>query len=285
MEAQLQSSQADLKSAQKRIDQLHGALNQEEGEGSSGEEDDRYLSRSMDDSLEDHLSSLGSSDQSLGFSDEDDEFESRPPAPRRKGLHNFERSRGGGFSKDLSPPVASSRRKSASRDDDDDEFSAARRAREQRLKQLEEEERELEAKRKARQERMRQIEREEEESEALRRKPTAVSRKDSYGEEKKSRSSPKTTSYKKKAYDDDDEDDDDDLEEFLLKQRERMNKKLKDSEDEGLDDDEDKVKATRGISSRVSNEDLSSVRAGGKEREILISLDGQAEDGEEGEYS
>ncbi len=60
LQVQLQTAQADLKSAQKRIDTLHKALKgQEEGYGSSGEEE--YSPSKRDNSLNDDLSSSGSS--------------------------------------------------------------------------------------------------------------------------------------------------------------------------------------------------------------------------------
>jgi hypothetical protein len=259
LEAQLQNAQADLKSARKRIEQLHGALKDHE-EDYSGDE----LSRSRDDSYGDGLSyedsySLGD-DESLDLSDDDDEDDIVIPkiSTRRSKLHT----------NDLSPalkkkdfsPGSDRRKKSSSRDlEEDDEFEASRRARQRRLKALEEEEAQLEAARKARQERMKELMDQPEHT-----KPSRKTK----DFDKEEEAEPHTSSFKhsRKVYDDDDDEDDDDLEAFLLKQKERV-KQLDDD-----DDDDDvgvsTIRSTRGVSSRVSSEALASVRDNGEQSHV-----------------
>lgn len=236
LEAQLKNSMADLKSAQKRIEQLHGALKDHE-EFSGDEEDVQYTSSHIDSM--DNLSSAGSSysiedDQSLEFSDEDEDVveAAAPETLFPKSSRSLDRSK-----------VSPARGKSEPRDREAEELEEMRKARERRLKKLDEEEAEIEASRKARQERLRDIDMEESHKEPVKARATETKRE------------------KKVSYDDDD-DDDDDLEEFLLKQRERM-KRMEDSDDND-DDKSDTIKSTRGASSRVSSEALASVRDVGK---------------------
>lgn len=254
LEAQLEVTQADLKSARKRIEQLHGAL--KDHEEFSGDED-FHVSRSNEDSL-DVLSSEGSiysvgDDESLGLSDDDDDDIVMPKSSSSRGLdrtklHSKEQSPAlsgdGRRRKALSPAPSDSRRGSSREKEEEDEFDAARKAREMRLKQLEEEEAQFEAARKARQERLKNLE--EEDLKQSRKPKTRL-------DNEREQSDTKTSSFKrdKKLDSYDDDEDDDDLEEFLLKQRERM-KKLEDSDDD--EEDLSTVKATRGITSRVSNE-------------------------------
>lgn len=273
LEAQLQNAQADLKSGQKRIEQLHGALKDHEEEYSGDE--DPYTSRSIGDSIDDRLDSEGScsigDDDSLGFSeDEEDEIvaSSRNWGDRR--------SRELSPAAPAAPAVDNRRRKSASRDPEEEEFDAARKARQRRLQQLDEEEAGLEAARKARQDRLRNINQEEEEAgfeagrkarqERLRNiNQEEESRTDRQKEldfgkdrkkDRKSESPVLTSSVKHKPYEDEDDEDDDDLEEFLLRQKKRI-AKLQNSDD---DDDEEvgSIQAGRGAAARVSNEDLGS---------------------------
>lgn len=270
LEAQLQNTQADLKSARKRIEQLHGALKDHEEEYSG---DEQYTSRSIDDSLGDGLSledsySLGD-EESFDLSD-DDEDDLVVPKRSARGLnraklHSNEPSPALGRKKDLSPALSDKRRKSSSKDPEEEEedgFEAARKARQQRLKQLEDEEVEFEVARKARQERLKDLNDKEDLKSS--RKPKATNFDlDNDQEETKSSSFKRD----KKVYDDDEDDDedDDDLEEFLLKQRERM-KKLEDSDDDDVG--VSTVKATHGASSRVSNDALSSVRDKGEQSHV-----------------
>lgn len=240
LEAQLKNTQADLKSAQKRIDQLHGAL--KDHEDFSGDEGD--MPSHMDST--DNLSSANSSysieeDQSLVFSDDDDEDEAALPETLfPKSSRSLDRNK-------VSPA------RSKKSDPQDEELEAMKKARERRLKKLDEEEAEIEAARKARQERLRDIDLEESNEKPVKTRATETKRE-------------------KKIYEDDD-DDDDDLEEFLLKQRERM-KRMQDSDD---DDKSDTIKSTRGASSRVSNEALTSVRGGVKaEGQSHVAANGKA---------
>ena len=250
LEAQLKNTLADLKSAQKRIEQLHGAL--KDHEEFSGDEDDAQYTSSHMDSL-DNLSSAESSysiedDQSLGFSDDDDDDEVLPKTLYPKSSRSLDRNR-------VSP---GRRKKSESREREEEEMEAMRKAREQRMKKLDEEEAEIEAARKARQERLRDIDLEESHEKPVKTRVTE-------------------TKQEKKIYDED-EDDDDDLEEYLLKQRERMKKRMQDSDDDD-DDKRDTIKSSRGASSRVSSEALTSVRGSGKvkkEEQSHVAANGKA---------
>ena len=251
LEAQLQSTQADLKSARKRIEQLHGALKDHEEEY-SGDEDQYNSSRG--DSL-DHLSSGGSSygddDDSLDFSDTNDELEDEDTVvPRSRGLDRNKLH--------LSPARSSERKRSSSKEPilEEDEFEAARKARQRRLKELEEEEKELEASRKARQERLRNLDAAEEVSvprSRVRREPLK-DRDDKSASPEPVESKVTSSRAKKKMYD---SDDDDDLEEFLLKQRERMKNLEKDLREDDDDDDDpvSTIRASKGISSTLGDED------------------------------
>lgn len=264
LEAQLQNAQADLKSAQKRIEQLHGALKDHEEEFSG----DEQYSRSIDDSLGDGISfedsySLGDDDDddSLDLSEDEDDDIVMPRSSAR-GVNKTKLSKELSPAlekKDLSPATSRKNRKSIPKDrsEEEDEFEASRKARQRRLKELEEEEAELEAARKARQERMKAINDVEEDVKPARKAKT----KDYDRDQKEEKLEAKTSSFKrdKKPYDDEEDEDEDDadLEEFLLKQRERM-KKMADS-----DDDDDvgmsTIKSSRGASSRISSDTLSSV--------------------------
>ncbi len=269
----MQSAQADLKSARKRIEQLHGALKDHEEEY-SGDEDQYNSSRG--DSL-DHLSSGESSygdgdDESLDLSDTNDELKEEVVVPKSRTTLDRNKPH-------LSPARSGERNRSSSREPlaEDDEIEASRKARQRRMKELEEEERELEASRKARQERMKNLDAETSPARSrVRREPL----KDP--DDTTTRASPEpvetkavSSRTKKKIYD---SDDDDDLEEFLMKQRERMKNLEKDLKDDDDDDDDEPVKATKGISSTLSNKDadLSPVRgrdhvSNGKANGVLSS--------------
>lgn len=269
LEVQLQSTQADLKSAHKRIDQLHGAL--KDHEEFSGDED---LHSSQGNSL-DNLSSTGSSyslddGASLDFTDESDEEEN--VGVYRSSARGLDKRRG----RDASPVVDYKARKVSKEvlkeEEEEDEFAASRRARQKRLQQLEEEEKAAEASRKARQERMKHLEetedkeKEEENLFGAGRRGRQDRVKDLADEDDTSRktrqrrseerdkdrsTATRKSSVTKKAYEDDDDDDDDDLEEFLLKQRERMRKLADDVEEE----EEEKPKSSTFPSRRKQADD------------------------------
>ena len=248
MEVQLQSAQADLKSAQKRIEQLHGAL--KDHEEYSGDE----MSSRVD--SYDNLSSTGGSyslddGASLDFSDDDDDDE-EDIIMMPKSSRSLDRRK----DRDLSPvpEYKSKRRSSKEMIEEEDEFEASRKARQRRLQQLEEEEQQAEAARKARQERLKSLE-EDDPYEASRQarqerlKDLADDDDDDFESSRKARqrrlqdqdkeparkSSLPSSSRLKKTFSEEEDEDDDDLEEFLLKQRERM-RKLADTDDEEEED-------------------------------------------------
>ena len=251
LEAQLQSKEADLKSARKRIEQLHGALkDHEEEEEYSGDEDDFQYNSSRGDSLDNlssEESSYGDQDDSLDdllSESNDDDLEEEVPKLRAK--------------RHLSPVRPSERKRSSSKEPlvEDDEYEASRKARQRRLKELEEEERELEASRKARKERMKDLEAIEAEPPHRTRPEPSRNRYDEPESPKKRSTSPppkakNSTAKKTTAYD---SDDDDDLEEFLLKQRERMKNLEKDLKEDD-DDSDEPIRASKGISTRARHED------------------------------
>lgn len=248
LEVQLESAQADLKSAHKRIDQLHGALKDHEEEYTGDEEDEEanYTSGHLD-SLDSSVDSYSmGDDDSLGFSGDDDE-EIVMPKTTRSLDRNRLRSR---------EPVATAalEKKRSSRDDlEDDEFEASRKARQLRLKELDDDE--FEASRKARSDRLKDID---DDDVSGKGKHKVADGKDKVVQSSKTSSS----KYTKKAFDEDeDDDDDDDLEEFLRRQRERMKKMEKDEDDEDDDEDDKRstLKGSRGLSSR-NDEDDSALR-------------------------
>lgn len=243
LEAQLQSKEADLKSAQKRIEQLHGAL--KDHEEYSGDEED--LDRSRDDSL-DNLSSAGSSYSlgdggSLDFSDDDEEEIVAPKTSR-----SLDRNRGRGVIKEQSPVVDYKPRRRVSREEEEeDEFEASRKARQRRLQQLEEEEDQLEASRRARKERLKELDNDFDSSRKARQKRLQDLEEEEASSKPRSKDSSgsfTSSKYSKKTYEDEDDDDDEDLEEFFRKQKERM-KKLVDSDEGEEEERSSTLRATR----------------------------------------
>lgn len=252
LEAQLLNTQADLKSSQKRIDQLHGALKDHE-EFSGDDEGDQY---SRGDSL-DNLSSEGSSydiNDSMDISDEDDDDDIVVP----KSSRSLERNKLHSKDLSLSPDGEARRRKTSFKgEEEEDEFEASRKARQRRLKQLEEED---EAARKARQERLKNLG----DGDLAASRKARQERLD-IDDKKENEATTSSVTHGKKVYDDDE--DDDDLEEFLLKQRERMKNLEKDSDDEEEEREKNStLKATRGITSEVSSEELTSSSIRGHHR-------------------
>lgn len=242
---------------------MHGAL--KDHEDYTGDEEMQETSSRFD-SL-DNLSSVGSSyslddNSSLGFSAEDDDDDEA-----------------------ILPSFKSGGRSEDKRMKDEDEYESARKARQERLRQLQEEEHELEASRKARQDRLRQLQDEENELEASRKArqdrlqqfedETVVTRKarqkqldvvdksktlDDDDHHKVSRKKllkddeekdvSESPSCRKKSYDEED-DEDENLVEFLLKQRERMRNLDKDSDEDGGNADDTALSVASPISNGV----------------------------------
>lgn len=267
LEVQLQSTQADLKSAHKRIEQLHGAL--KDHEEFSGDDEDLQYTTSHVDSL-DNLSSTGSSyslddGASLDFSDEDDDDDDVLVMKSSRGVNRK-------HSKDVSPIVNYKSKKAASKDlaEEEDEFEASRKARQRRLQQLEEEEQAasrrarqerlksleeddpFEASRRARQERLKDLDNDDEYEVSRKARQRRLQDQDEDESSKKKSSLPSSSRHTKKAYDDEDDEDDDDLEEFLLKQRERM-RKLADTDEEEEEPKSSTLRASRRGEDPVSN--------------------------------
>lgn len=228
VEAQLKSTESDLKNAQKRIETLHNALKSHEDYGSSGEDDDYSRTNTGDDDLSSNASSyrIGEYEGGSGsvLSEEEDldedeiednitsgkytsrswkKTEDLSPIPSDEDYHSS--------TKDKKEKKTSKSRFSDEDDQEEDEFiSNYRKRNKDYLKELEEEEEELDIK--------------------LSVNKTTKSSYKSYADEdddellSKPRESsvPRGSSLPRRNFDDDDDDDDEGLEEFLLKQKERL---------------------------------------------------------------
>ena len=116
-------------------------------------------------------------------------------------------------------------------DDEEDDFSATKKARQERLKKLDDDEDDFCATRKSRKERLNKHDDDDDDFEAKRKaRKKRLEDLDSPGNTPKK--GPRKASVANKDYDDDD--DDDDLEQFLLKQRERMRNLDKESEEDDV---------------------------------------------------
>lgn len=236
LEAQLQSSQADLKSAQKRIEQLHGAL--KDHEEFSGDEDAQYDSS--------HMDNMSSDESNFSLGDDDSiDLDIEEQLPRRTN-RTLNRNRIVKNGSPLQDDGKSQRRREKSRskskdivdgDDSIDDFEASRKARQERLKKLDDDDDNVGATRKARQGRLKKDD-DDDDFEAKRKARQKRLEDLESPRDPPKKETPRKSSIANKQYDDDEDNDDDDLEQFLLKQRERMRNLDRESE-------EDDVKNTR----------------------------------------
>ena len=268
LESNLQSSQADLKSAQKRIEQLHGALKDHE---EFSEEDDSC-----------HMENISSdeSNYSLEYNGSDLDSDELPlrtighTLNRKKIIKDKSSSKNDGENCGSREKMSRSASLDLMDGNDDFDFEASRTARQARLNKFDDDEDDFCATRKAREELLKKPNDDDDDNFRATQKTTKEwlnkhdndddDDDDDFEAKRKARKkrledlgSPGNTPKKgpRKAsvankvydYDDDDDDDDDDLEQFLLKLRERMRNLDKESE-------EDDVKTTHhGDSNGMGN--------------------------------